>query len=98
MPQTPLRQRFGGVQSLLDMQAVLHAVESLLHLNVLHEREPPPMLQLPLPLHVLANVPLEVPDGHDCGAHCVLVEYLLHAPAPSHLPLLPQVEVAEMPH
>jgi hypothetical protein len=59
---------------------------------------PPPTLQLPAPSHVLGRVWVDAPMGHAPGTHCVPAFHLWQAPAPSHVPSLPQVDCAEMPH
>jgi hypothetical protein len=97
-PHTPFKQRFGDTQSSFVSQALLHADESLLHLKATHASAEPPPLHTPAPLQVLARVPEDPPAGQDCATHWVVGEYLLQAPAPLQLPLLPHVVGSDLPH
>jgi hypothetical protein len=63
-----------------------------------HTCGPPPTLQPPVPLQVLASVCVDMLAGHDGGTHCVPACHLRQAPRPSHLPSLPQVEAFVTPH
>jgi hypothetical protein len=97
LPQVLPTQLLGGTQSLFDVQVTRHA-DAPSHMKGEHICVPPPTLQLPAPSHVLASVPEDAPPGHAGGTHCVPACHLWHAPAPSHLPSLPQVEAAVTPH
>jgi hypothetical protein len=97
LPHTFPTHVFGETQSLFVVHVSLQAVVPL-HMNGAQAPEPPPTLQLPLPLQVLASVTVDEPAGQAGGAHGVPAWYLRHWPLPSHLPSLPHVEVAVTPH
>jgi hypothetical protein len=49
---------------------------------------------VPLPLQVEADVSVTPPAGQLCARQTVAAGHLLHAPAPSHLPVVPHVLAA----
>jgi hypothetical protein len=96
LPHTLPTQVLGATQSALVWQVSRQAVPS--HMNGEQGRVVPPTLHRPLPLQVFASVSVEPAAGHMGGAHWVPATCLRHAPAPSHLPSLPQVEAGDTPH
>lgn len=88
-------QRVGATQSALDAQEALHWP------FVPQMRLPPQVVpvtvpQVPVPLQSRGGVklvPVQV-----AATHCVPVTYFRHAPAPSHIPSVPQVEAAVIAH
>ena len=99
MPQTPLTVShvLGETQSVFDPQVWPQALLEPLHMNGTHELVEPPTSQLPAPSQVLASVTDDMPAGQDGGTHWVPAGYFWHAPLPSQLPSLPQLDVAATP-
>jgi hypothetical protein len=97
LPQVFPTHVFGATQSPFPVQALRQSVLPL-HMNGAHGCGPPPWLQLPAPSQVLPNVWVDVFAGQDAEAHAVPAGHLRHAPAPLHLPSLPQVEASLTPH
>jgi hypothetical protein len=97
-PQVPVvvLHRLGETQSAVVVQVVLHwpFVPQL--------RLPPQVVgvtaapQTPRPLHRRGGVKLAVVQAE--GAHCVPLTNLRHAPAPSQVPSVPQVDAAVAVH
>jgi hypothetical protein len=87
-PQLPLRQLFGGRQSLSLAQIWRH-LPSVPHMNGAHDC-PGVVTHVPAPSQRKAVVSVE--PSHPAGLHIVPVEYFWQAPAPSQTPLLPQLE------
>jgi hypothetical protein len=97
LPQVFPTHVFGATQSLFPVHALRQSVLPP-HTNGEHACGPPPWLQLPAPSQVLPSVCVDVPAGHDAGAHDVPAGHLRQAPAPLHLPSLRQVEASLTPH
>ena len=96
-PQVPVvvLQRLGATQYALDAQVALHWP------FVPQMRLPPQVVgvavpQVPVPLHRFGGlklVPVQV-----AAPHCVPLTYFRQAPAPSHIPSVPQVEAVVVVH
>jgi hypothetical protein len=97
LPQVFPTHVLGATQSEFCVHVTRHDVEAL-HMNGEQLCVPPPTLQLPAPSQVFASACVDVFAGHEAATHCVPAGHLRHAPAPSHLPSLPQVEAAVTPH
>jgi hypothetical protein len=97
LPHVLPTQVLGATQSLFEVHVTRHADEPL-HMNTPQPCGPPPTLQLPAPSQVFASVCVDELAGHDGGTHCVPACHLWHAPLPSHVPSVPQVEAAVTLH
>jgi hypothetical protein len=89
-------QMLGDTQSVLAEQLVRQAlaVESQVYFPHGSGVAAP---QVPAPSHARADSAVVV-LMHAGPAHCVPLAYLWHAPAPSHMPSLPQVDAAAIGH
>lgn len=98
LPQWKLTQLLGGkTHSESFVQVSLQAVPPL-HMYGPQVRVPPPTLQLPLPLQVLASVSVDMFAGQEGGTHWVPAGYFRQPLFPSHMPSLPQVSAPLTPH
>jgi len=97
LPQMLPTHVLGETQSVLSAHVWLQALLEALHKNGPHELVEPPTLQLPAPSQVFASVTDDMPAGHEGPWHCVPATHFWHAPLPSHLPSLPQLDAAETP-
>jgi hypothetical protein len=75
------------------VHAVRHTSVEALHVKRPHPTVPP-ATHAPEPLHVEGFVCVVVPAGHVPAAQTVGDGHLLHAPAPSHAPVVPHVLAA----
>jgi hypothetical protein len=86
-------QRLPGEQSAFALHIVLHVVAPQTYAP--HDRLLA-ALQVPEPLQVRAGV--YVMPVHDSTTQVMPEPHLRHAPAPSHIPSFPQVDVASCMH
>jgi hypothetical protein len=93
--QMPALQMLGETQSPSAVQLVRHAVPAALHVYLPHDAVVA-AAQAPAPSHRRCDV--EVDPVQVAAAHDVPLMYLRHAPAPSQVPSLPQVDAAAIGH
>ncbi len=95
LPQLMLTQRFVVTQSAAVVQVVLQVGVAVSHRYGSHS-ELVTVRQTPAPSHVRCGV--SVDPVHVAAAHCVPVAQNRHAPAPLHIPSVPHVAAAVVPH
>jgi hypothetical protein len=94
LPQLPLRQLLGAMQSASLVQIVRQR-PSLAQLNGVHDW-PGVGEQAPIPSQ--RNADVSVNPAQAISWQTVPAGYLSHAPVPSHIPVEPQVDVASTGH
>jgi hypothetical protein len=94
LPQLPLMQLLGAMQSASLMQMVRQR-PSVPQLNGVHDC-PAVVTHMPMPSQ--RNADVSVNPVHAISWQTVPAGYLSHAPVPSHMPVDPQVEAASTGH
>ena len=90
-------QMFGATQSVAAVVQVVRHAPAVVSQVYLPHAVGAAAPQTPAPSHVRADSAV-VELMHIGGAHCVLVLYLRHAPAPLQVPSLPHVDAAAAVH
>jgi hypothetical protein len=94
LPQLPLRQLFGAMQSASLAQMVRQRL-SVAQLNGAHDW---PGIDMQVPAPSQRNADVSVDTAQPISLQTVPAGYLSHAPVPSHMPVEPQVDAASIGH